>query len=298
MRLDCCPVCESTQIGPSFTQPAERGFRFVVERCVKCTHEFVNPQPSLEELQPFYPDDYESWDSDRILEQGVERELQLATASGTLRHVGIRPGMDVLDFGCGAGLFLEVATRLKANVVGVDMGEPNTRRLKARGLDVFRGTLGEYIAQGRPQRFDGISSSHVFEHLHDPVEALQQLKQLLKPDGLIWIGVPNAANWGYRVLRDKWYATQVPRHLHHFTPLSLRTMIDRSGLHGTVRSESLVGPTASTLRDFLRHRLLIPSAISRRIPWLNTGFAAWLGKRLDLRETGDGLLAVMQVSPG
>ena len=249
-------------------------------------------------MRPFYPDDYESWDSDRLLEADLEQELEEARSSGTLRHVRITPGMNVLDFGCGAGQFLELATRLKANAIGVDIGEPNTTRLKARGLNVFRGTLDEFVAQARPQSFDVITSSHVFEHLHDPVEALRLLRSLLKPDGMIWIAVPNAANWGYRTLRGKWYATQVPRHLHHFTPSSLRTLIERAGLSGAVRSESLVGPTASTICDFLRHRLLLPSAVSKRIPWLNTGFAAWLGKRLDRRETGDGLLAEMRILPG
>jgi 2-polyprenyl-3-methyl-5-hydroxy-6-metoxy-1,4-benzoquinol methylase len=297
-HLDHCPICASTQLLPSFSQPTSQGLVFTVERCAKCAHEFVNPQPSPEELRPFYPEDYTSWDSDRLLEEGIEKELQAARSSGTLRHVRITPGMKVLDFGCGAGQFLELATRLKANAVGVDIGEPNTRRLKARGLDVFRGTLEEFVAQATPHSFDLITSSHVFEHLHDPVGALRQFRQLLKPDGLIWIAVPNAANWGYRTLRGKWYATQVPIHLHHFTPSSLRMMIERAGLRGAVRSESLVGPTASTLRDFLRHKLLLPFAVSKRLPWLNSGFAAWLGKRMDLRETGDGLLAEMRGRPG
>jgi 2-polyprenyl-3-methyl-5-hydroxy-6-metoxy-1,4-benzoquinol methylase len=289
-ELTRCPVCHGSRLARSFTHRVDASNVFAVDRCIECTHQFTNPQPDPEELQPFYGEDYESWDPSRLSDEMVGAEVEAARRTGLLRHVPVGPGVDVLDVGCGAGLFLEAATRLGAKATGLDVGKPNTERLRARGLDVFCGTLAEYVAHRDARRFDVVTASHVFEHLHDPAEALRLAAGLLKPTGLVWLAVPNAANWGYRLLRGKWYAAQLPLHLHHFTPKSLRTLIGRAGLEGTVRSESIPSATASTLRDALRARALTPHALSKKIPGLD-GFAAWLGRRLDRREAGDALLA-------
>ncbi len=289
--LDQCPICLSKDKEIAFSHKCNVTTIFNIETCNTCAHNFINPQPDAIELQKYYTDDYDSWDFGRISEQVVCKEVEKAKRDGALRHLPIGPGVKLLDFGCGAGQFLTVATRLGADALGIDQSKKTTEQLRANGLNTFCGTLDDYLCSGEPQYFDIISSNHVFEHLHDPVSTLRKLGERLKPGGFIWIGVPNAANWGFRVLRGHWGASQIPFHIHHFTPKSMKAMIDRSGMClSTLGSESKAHATGASIRIFLRHYACVPLRISNHLPWLK-GFSSFLGKKLDERMTGDAILA-------
>jgi 2-polyprenyl-3-methyl-5-hydroxy-6-metoxy-1,4-benzoquinol methylase len=291
-QLSECPICASGKLRHSFTERVDEKVSFRVDRCEDCTHEFVNPQLDPSELEPYYQDEYHSWDQELVSEKHIIERVAEAKREGVYRHMPVGPGVDVMDFGCGVGLFLEVSHRLGANVFGIDMGKPNTDYLKGRGLDAFCGRLDDYLALGNDRRFDIITSSHVFEHLHDPATTLEQLGGLLKPGGMIWLCVPNAGNWGYRALRGKWFGTDLPRHLQQFNPKSMGRMIERAGLRSRViRTESLHDSAAYTVSAYLRDRFWIPHSLSERCLRCCRGWVGWWCKRMDNRLAGDAVLA-------
>lgn len=100
-------------------------------------------------------------------------------------------GRLVLDVGCGAGRFLDVASRWGATVVGVDLsfaveasqrnvgGRPNVSVVQA---DVFRLPF-------RERAFDAIFSIGVLHHSRDTRDAFLQLPPLLKEGGdlAVWL---------------------------------------------------------------------------------------------------------------
>jgi 2-polyprenyl-6-hydroxyphenyl methylase / 3-demethylubiquinone-9 3-methyltransferase len=81
-------------------------------------------------------------------------------------------GIDLLDVGCGAGLFAEPLARLGANVVGVDPAPAaiEAARLHAEEtgarLAYRMGTVEELAEE--PRRFDVVSAMEVIEHAADP----------------------------------------------------------------------------------------------------------------------------------
>ncbi len=77
---------------------------------------------------------------------------------------------------------------------------------------------------------DLIIMFHVLEHLEDPLGALRQCVARLKPDGLLLISVPNLDSWQARWFGRHWLHLDVPRHLFHFSPSSLRHLLERVGL--------------------------------------------------------------------
>jgi len=139
------------------------------------------------------------------------------------------PGGEVLDVGCGGGAFLARARSLGWRVVGV---EPDRRAVEvaraAHGLDVRAGTLEEQrFAAGR---FDAVTSSHVIEHVHDPLEFLRECGRVLKPGGRIVVVTPNTESLGRRRLGAAWIGLDPPRHLHLFSCATLRRLAVRAGL--------------------------------------------------------------------
>lgn len=101
-----------------------------------------------------------------------------------------------LDVGCGAGYAMQKASAdLNCDCVGVDP-EPG-----AHGVGRYlKGMVAnEKIVQGfaeqipfEDKKFDIVFSSHVLEHVNNELKSLQEMKRVLKDDGLLIIGMPTA----------------------------------------------------------------------------------------------------------
>jgi 2-polyprenyl-3-methyl-5-hydroxy-6-metoxy-1,4-benzoquinol methylase len=89
----------------------------------------------------------------------------------------------------------------------------------------WRPNLFEELFQLAAGSFDAITMWHVLEHVHQLDAYMQQLKALLKADGKLLIAVPNYTSVDARVFGPKWAAYDVPRHLYHFSPASMRHLL-------------------------------------------------------------------------
>ena len=94
----------------------------------------------------------------------------------------------VLDFGCGTGDFLFLSSDLALTCTGIELNEDNRTKINSRGIDCF-----ENISDlPKEKKYDLITLHHVFEHLSNPIEILNELGSLLAPSGQIIIEVPHA----------------------------------------------------------------------------------------------------------
>src|SRR6516225_7942977 len=109
-----------------------------------------------------------------------------------LRRAGLRPGMRVLDVGCGPGDVSFVAARLvesAGTVLGVDAAAQIIEVARARAAEqnlswvTFEQTTIADIALDEP--VDAVVGRLILMHLPDPVSALHQLAALVRPGGVI-----------------------------------------------------------------------------------------------------------------
>ena len=121
-------------------------------------------------------------------------------------------GKLVLDVGCGAGRFLDVASRWGANVVGIDLSfavEASQKNLGDRAnvsviqADVFRLPF-------RNETFDAIFSIGVLHHSRDTREAFLQLPRLLKNGGDLAVWLYYYEDQIYNAASDFWRAVLRP----------------------------------------------------------------------------------------
>lgn len=141
------------------------------------------------------------------------------------RYLPRRPGR-LLDVGCGNGVFLLRAQAAGWRVAGI---EPDPRAVAAArrsGLDVQTGTLDDFRANGV---FDVATASHVIEHVHEPGRFLEQIANVLRVGGTLWLATPNVAGPGHRHYGHAWRGLEPPRHLTIFSRHALQQLLERVG---------------------------------------------------------------------
>ncbi|MDQ2844691.1 MAG: class I SAM-dependent methyltransferase, partial [Acidobacteriota bacterium] len=134
----------------------------------------------------------------------------------------------LLDLGCSSGSFLSSLKGDPWELHGIEMSSGPARKAEARsGAKVFVGDILE--APFAAQSFDAVTCFDVFEHLYRPHEVLQMVRYWLKPGGIFYALMPNIYSAEARVFGSYWYGLELPRHLSHFSPKSLRHLAARCG---------------------------------------------------------------------
>jgi cyclopropane-fatty-acyl-phospholipid synthase len=119
-------------------------------------------------------------------------EAQLQKVDLILRKLFIKPGMTLLDIGCGWGtLAITAAKKFGAKVLAITLSEEQaktvTQRIKDEGLsDRCKVSLENYLELDGDERFDRICSVGMFEHvgLAHYQDYFKKVTSLLKKDGV------------------------------------------------------------------------------------------------------------------
>ena len=128
-------------------------------------------------------------------------------------HIDINS--NVLDVGCATGGFLNhLDHRGYANLCGIDISEPYLEVAKSnKKLDIRVGS-----AESIPyvnDKFDLVIADQVVEHIFDPNHIFIETKRVLKQDGYLCIGVPDAMKYDDCFFFD-FYWFLMREHVHHF----------------------------------------------------------------------------------
>jgi ubiquinone/menaquinone biosynthesis C-methylase UbiE len=120
--------------------------------------------------------------------------LRTAAAEAAFFLPHLRPGMAVLDCGCGPGsITIDMAPVVAPGaMIGIDLAQrqiENARALAAeRGAANVSFELGDISDLRFPDRsFDAAFAHNVLEHLRDPLKALNEIRRVLRPGGVIGI---------------------------------------------------------------------------------------------------------------
>lgn len=115
-------------------------------------------------------------------------------ASLIVQAADLKPGMRVLEIGCGSGLFTEIFARSGAEIIALDISDELLNHARQRGLPAnVTLVCSPFEALDSSEPFDAIIGSSVLHHLEiepAPVEVFR----LLKPGGIMSFAEPNMLN--------------------------------------------------------------------------------------------------------
>lgn len=203
--------------------------------CRRCGVIRVNPRMTAKGYEDFYKEDFFEYLNPYSRPAYVEeiehtRDDDYLTPVKRTRLPYILPyvkqGGRVLDVGAGFGQILYLLQKEKGvTTVGIEP-DPFSREVakEKSGVELIDTTVEEYV-KTNPEPFDFIYMDQVFEHLLSPLESLRDLKRLLKPDGVMYIGVPNA--WNPQIPMAIFYQIA---HTYNYTPATMRRFVEDAGL--------------------------------------------------------------------
>jgi SAM-dependent methyltransferase len=169
-------------------------------------------------------------------------------------NLGLGPGMNVLDAGCGTGEalpWLLEEVKPAGHVVGIDLAAAHVsaaRLFASADIEVRQGDL--LTAPLRPANFDFIWCVNTIHHLHDPVHGVNRLATLLRARGRIALGQSS-------VLPDMYFAWDsrleqvtneaVRRYYRDRYSLDERDLTSARAIVGVLRKANLQNVTARTV---------------------------------------------------
>lgn len=230
-----CPVCKTGSIREVFSAKDNTVSHkmFPVWECSACTARFTQDIPEQDAIGAFYAS--ENYISHSDTKEGFINKAYHAVRKRTLiakmklvQHKTGKQQGNILDIGCGTGAFLHTMQSAGWKCTGLEPDE--TARRKAASLNQVNALPSPEIFNLSPGGFDAITMWHVLEHVHQLHEYVAQLKKLLSVNGKLFIAVPNYTSNDAQVYKENWAAYDVPRHLYHFSPQSIKVLMNMHGL--------------------------------------------------------------------
>jgi len=242
-----CPLCENSSddtVLKGHDRLHNLPGEFTVVRCQKCGLMRTNPRPVPETIGFYYPEDYGPYLSTTVSQEETSQNLdntprfkkmikellkpiyRKLVQFNTTPVPSLPPGR-MLEVGCASGSYLHIMAQQGWQVEGIEYSSIAADRVRTLGYKVHVGPLETAPDPDKP--FDLIVGWMVLEHLHDPLGSLKKMRQWARPGTRLVLSVPNAGSAEFSFFKSRWYALQLPNHLYHFTPATMKKMLNAAG---------------------------------------------------------------------
>lgn len=238
-----CPICDSDNFEELFMArdllyhtPGE----FHVVRCKNCGLIMTNPRPSKEEISKYYPDNYgphkhckeedKNLNSSTIiryfrrrLPASLRRFYQIFMESNPGKIPKFNTPGKVFEFGCATGNFLKTLKDRGWKTEGVEIDKKSVDYANKEGLNVKCGRLEDF--NFGTNKYDLIVAFMALEHVHNPVNVVKKLREMIKENGYFVFSVPNTDSWEFGFFKDKWQGLHIPVHLFHYNKSTIKKIL-------------------------------------------------------------------------
>lgn len=242
-----CDFCGEFQTTPVFTlRDLRLGLpgEFLLVRCKRCSLLYLNPRPTWNVLEEYYPAYYNPFtqvNSPKNPWSGMVRRCKIVSI--------YQSGGRLLDVGCGTGAFLEEMSMFgRWELYGVEPVAIPAQITQSRlnNANIFHGMLLE--SRFPSEFFDVVTWWDVLEHVPNPAACLRESFRILKPGGWLFIQTPDPDSWEARLFGPHWTGYDAPRHLYLFPRSVLIRQLRETGFRVT-RASSFAGNISTACKS-------------------------------------------------
>ncbi len=219
-KIRVCPICLHDKSELLHIQKFAEHFEHRISNCLLCGFVYVNNTPP----QKYYDEYYKNQSK---YEGTRQHEIHDKFTSETFDFIlkkYVSKSADILDIGCSTGKLLHYFKQKGyKNLMGIEPA-PECRVVanKNYGITVKTSTLDNFKTK---KKYDLIIFSQVLEHLVGLRSAIVSSQALLKDNGMIFIGVPDAENF-YKEF-DEPFGEFSTEHINFFTKRSLSQLLNK-----------------------------------------------------------------------
>ncbi len=235
-EITTCLICGSADIVPFLVckDHTVSQKEFQIKQCKSCGFRFTSPRPNDADLGEYYK--AESYVSHSDTKKGLVNTLYHWVRSYTLikklqlvmHYTGLKKGR-ILDYGAGTGAFLDTCKKNGWDATGIEPDERANKVMAEKFSISSYPNLNEAKTKSALHDFDVITAWHVFEHVPDIKETIQELHNALKENAKLIVAIPNPDSFDASVYKSNWAAYDVPRHLWHFAPKDMEALMKDQG---------------------------------------------------------------------
>jgi 2-polyprenyl-6-hydroxyphenyl methylase/3-demethylubiquinone-9 3-methyltransferase len=190
------------------------------------------------------------------------------------KHLSLR-NANVLDIGCGGGLFLSLLKREGAEGVGIELSDSRAHYAAAKhGLEVHKRPIeSDFWQKGYASYFDAVTLWDVIEHVNYPLQTLQCAAHVLRTGGLLLIDTPCRDSFYHQVgeltyrlsggrlptFLNAMYSSHLFGHKQIFSTSEMKELLQSCGLEviELQKFHELSFPYDFYLRKLLRSEVLV-----------------------------------------
>lgn len=276
--------------------------RYNIYRCVNCGLLKFFPEPTVDEIKTFYPENYYSYNSTAntvILEKLKDEILRIrykikmkSLPMRLLAHFFVHSIKAVpldypkhngkfLDIGCGDGYWLDKLDKYGWDCTGVEfMGKDGNKIL-----------IGDFSKMDFDEKFEFIRLSHVIEHVVNPDKYLLKIKSLLDKGGECHISLPNTGSIYFKIFGRYWFALDIPRHLQSFNYENFKLLLKKCGLKVKRVDYSSRGSFGSCLLNFFN--IFFNLNLTDRY-FICLAASVTIDKFFDILKSGDSMTIIIE----
>lgn len=232
-----CPLCgKSTPLIVS--DKLRKGESRKVHYCRSCDLGFLDNKESAAEIKAYYRSNYrKEYKPDIQAKTDAENLFKTYAPFQVGRLDLIRPYLKkdtrLLEIGCSAGMFLWHVKKMVKEVVGIDFDAASAAyAAKKCGCTVYTTEIASTPLEKKS--FDVICMFQTLEHVKDPLKFLDEVAEYLKPEGILYVEVPNlkdilVSSYDLPYHAQFYYHSA---HLYYFTLKSLSKLLAKAGFKG------------------------------------------------------------------
>lgn len=231
IAFDACPLCGNRNSHTLRTANCaeHRLYHPIVDptmtwmQCGYCDHVYTDGYFSNEVAQVVFQGRHDHQSPGWNFEQQRMISARIVERVARFANAGVW-----LDVGFGNGSLLFTAEEWGFTPYGIDLRQQSVAAMQHLGIEAH---CVDLTVLKEPQRFSVISMADVLEHMPFPREGLAAAKRLLRPDGVLFVSMPNYNCAAWRLLdriNENPYWAEL-EHFHNFSRIRLHALLNEMG---------------------------------------------------------------------